>query len=497
MRRFLGILCSALVLLHCGGGGQREAGREIEVTLVNMVPRSLSAETNQDSEPFLTVDPTGHQRMVATAFTPNPFGTASHTSPVYVSQDGGASWTLNMILPSYSSETGTNDVTIAAGGSPLQLFGAMQRLPGEMCDGVLGPYEIAQTSDFETEVMSSIKSGRCVDQPFTQAIRIDGEQRVYVAGNRVHAPDGKSASVDVSLDGGRSFKTVYIESRATKTGDLPSVRVHPAPDGTVYGAFFHQTKSYTDSGGNATGTGSDLVVVRDDHGGAGTAPFQALVDPSGGVSGRKVVEDIFIPWNEDKLGQARMASTLTIAADPVDTSKVFIAWADGMVKPSPYTLHVRRSLDRGVTWSNDLLQVPGATCIALAVAANGTVGFLYHQLVGEGKEDQRWEVHVRQSRDGFESDDHDTLLATVPAWTPKKTFGPYLGDYNFMLSVGDEFRGVFSANNTPAEANFPQGVTYRRRADFARQTLLDSEGNEVDVSIDPFFFRIAVLGAGG
>ena len=44
------------------------------VHVVNMIPKSMSGETNQDSEPQLTINPENHRMMVGTAFTPDPGG---------------------------------------------------------------------------------------------------------------------------------------------------------------------------------------------------------------------------------------------------------------------------------------------------------------------------------------------------------------------------------------------------------------------------------------
>src|SRR3979490_145161 len=66
--------------------------------VVDLIPTSLSGETNQDSEPFLAVQTANPQVMVASAFTPNPVSSSSN-APVYVSQDGGNSWVLNAITP--------------------------------------------------------------------------------------------------------------------------------------------------------------------------------------------------------------------------------------------------------------------------------------------------------------------------------------------------------------------------------------------------------------
>jgi len=104
----------------------------------------------------------------------------------------------------------------------------------------------------------------------------------------------------------------------------------------------------------------------------------------------------------------------------------------------------------------------------------------------------RWVTRLERSRDGFATH-QDVVLADVPATTPVFQFLPYLGDYNGLLARGDVFLGIFSANNAPDSANFPQGVVYQRRVDFPTHRLLDGSGVAVAVSIDPFFFSVPVL----
>jgi hypothetical protein len=61
------------------------------------------------------------------------------------------------------------------------------------------------------------------------------------------------------------------------------------------------------------------------------------------------------------------------------------------------------------------------------------------------------------------------------------------------LSLGSDFYGIFSANNEPDPANFPNGVTYQRNYNFNNVQLLDTDGvTPVDPSIDPFFFRVSL-----
>src|SRR5207245_8957909 len=110
-----------------------------------------------------------------------------------------------------------------------------------------------------------------------------------------------------------------------------------------------------------------------------------------------------------------------------------------------------------------------ATDASLAVSSNGTVGLLYQQVTGAG-DASRWVTRLEQSRDGFATH-QDVVLATVPATTPTFQFLPYIGDYNCLLRRGNQLLGIFSANNMPDSANFPQGVVYQRRVAFATPPL--------------------------
>ena len=57
--------------------------------------------------------------------------------------------------------------------------------------------------------------------------------------------------------------------------------------------------------------------------------------------------------------------------------------------------------------------------------------------------------------------------------------------------VGRTFYGIFSGNNTPDLANFPQGVKYQRNANFATKQLFDLSGSTIVApSIDTFFYKI-------
>src|SRR5258708_27917637 len=95
------------------------------VTVVNMIPKSLSGETNQDSEPNLAVNPNNPNQIVGTAFTPNPSG--GSFAPIYVSSDGGQTWALNAIVPGASASFPTFDITMKFGGTSGVLYGGIIR----------------------------------------------------------------------------------------------------------------------------------------------------------------------------------------------------------------------------------------------------------------------------------------------------------------------------------------------------------------------------------
>jgi len=442
------------------------------ITVVNMIPRSLSAEIGQDSEPFLALHPSDTLLMAASAFTQNPGGPASPTAPIFISNNGGANWTLQNIVPSQGM---TGDITQAFDGANGDLYAGILRRPQGLLLNEL------VTADFLAPVTMTVQDARTqVDQPFVQATSVGGVDHIYV-GNNDFAAAPRTATVDVSLDGGTTWTSVRIETRNTSGQDGPSIRPTIANDSTVYAAFFGW-RSFVNSVAS-----SDVVVVRDDNGGAGVNPFRALVGTDG-QAGRRVVQNRTIRFsNAPTLGQERIGSTLSIAVQPTNSDVVYVGWADQV--GNAYTIHVRRSTDRGQTWSNnDLRTLSNATNVALAVADDGTVGLLYQQV-----NDNRWETHLEQSRDGFTTLDQDVILANVPVNNPRVRFLPYLGDYAFLLAANGQFHGVFSASNIPNLSNFPQGVSYQRIANFNAGTLQDRNGQPVAVSIDPFYFRAPVV----
>ena len=470
-----------------------------QVTLVNMVPQSRSAETNQDSEPTIDANPANPLQIAASAFTYDDLtGTKmlGPNAPIYVSLDGGLTWNVVMNVPSFvGAPFPTGDITLhfseTTKGTTNVLYTGILHAPDFNM-------RVLRSPDYRLAVPMTLLDTRVrnVDQPHTQAATVPsgpdaGKDRVYVGINNgwggVHP---QTATVDFSLDAGigaPAFNLALIEKRSTGTGGQDGFANVPAihSDGTVY-VVFYGWRSRTGA------TISDVVVERDHKWATGPNPFTDLIDTGDGVAGKRVVTQILIPFTI--MGQQRTgASNLSIAVDPRNSSRVYIAWADQPKGTTNQTLHVRRSTDRGVTWSNDLLTVPNAISPALAINSDGKVGFLYQQLAGLATAPApHWETHFVRTTDPDATtfDSPGLLLANTSATAPTPTFQPYLGDYDHVVAHDRDFYGIFSASNFPDKANFFPGVIYQRFVDWTTHTLFADAGHQrrVPISIDPFFF---------
>jgi hypothetical protein len=450
------------------------------VLLVNMISNEHSDETEQNSEPFLAVHPDG-QLLVGAAYT------FSDNPPLYVSQDAGWTWERRAIIPVGSVWS----QSFCFSGTGKTLYGAV--LGGAYSPESNPTLSVLETRDPSAEVpmkVISVLGSRegLADQPFIQA-RAFTADRIYV-GQNYFGPElasGQTASVRVSTDGGRRFRLLGVEARPTSVHDAPSVRPAIATDGTVYVAFIRWTSS-VGKRANMRPFRGDVVVTRDDEGAAGSKPFQSLKDSADGKPGRLVAQGRVFPFDM-MLGGQRVGSSLSLAVDPNDSSSLYIAWADLDPSTKAYTIHLRRSTDRGQNWSDDLLTVQSATNPALAVSSAGILGILYQAFVNGRKRDERWETHFQWSLGGY-SAWTDILLTSFPTTVGPKPVGqPYLGDKVHLLSLAGTFYGVFSAPNIPERKYFPQGVHFQRRHRDGK--LLSNNGRlKIAPSIDPYFFRV-------
>jgi hypothetical protein len=239
------------------------------IRIVNAVPNDHSNETNDDSEPSITVNPLNPHEMIITAFTPTEGGNPS--GPLFFSSDGGENWSLKFDIP---------------GGTTSDQSPAFARKSNELYMGILrgdnGKMNVIRSADPSTaSAFSSFDARSSIDQPWMEASTViggpdDGKDRIYVGYNDLgHTP--QSATIDICLDALASsptFTQVRLDPRSPSPQDSYEIRPVAHRDGTVYVAY----KSWTST--NSTSVTANVVVARDDNWGSGGSPFTGLKDPA-------------------------------------------------------------------------------------------------------------------------------------------------------------------------------------------------------------------------
>jgi hypothetical protein len=285
------------------------------ITVVNMIPKSSSGETNQDSEPSLAVNPANPLEIAGTAFTPSP-NAASPNSPVFFSIDGGHTWALKDII----SGTPVRDQTLRFASSGNLYAGVLWGGGGLTTIN----FDILRTNDFSgSNTMTLLARRQNDDQPFIQAATVTsgpgtGDDRIYVGSND-HAPPNIPSTMDYSLNAAIAAATTKTQVLETRVVSRDGFQTRPAihPNGTVYALYYALIGSPTSC---------DVVIVRDDNWASGASPFQALTDPGDSKAGLRIVTGINNPFLSLYIGQQRIGGDLSIAVDPNDSAKVYVCW---------------------------------------------------------------------------------------------------------------------------------------------------------------------------
>lgn len=472
--------------------------------IVDVIPGSMSGESRQDVGASIAVNPNNTNEIVIAALTADPNG--GPNAPVFVSTDGGTTWSAKTIVPG-NGPTGTNGITVKYARTSNELYAGIVKgnAPNELAI-------LRTTNPAAGAVMTSLDSGGEVEQPYVAATTVlsgpdAGKDRLYVGLNDLTGANqwssGLTSSIRQTMDAKSSapvFNSIPLDRRAKTPGALqdltpprngPQVRPAVHKDGTVY-AVFYSWKTWADSGQVIALVTSDVVVVRDDSWGQSADPYGSLLDSGDGQAGQRVAKNVPLEFN-GTLGFERVGGDLSIAVDPTNSSVVYVAWQEWQEgsgsQPDIFWLQLRRSVDRGQTWSKaGLSPIPNAKSPGLAVNDKGQVGLIYQQLTGSGNS-QRWETHLAFSENSIQWS--DTVLATVIAtnYTP---FYAFVGDYTNIMTVGNNFYGVFCAFNNPASKYWPQGVTFQRNHNY-NALFGNDDLTPVAPSIDPFFFETAFI----
>ena len=463
---------------------------------VDIIPFGDSSEVKENSEPSLAVDPLDPRQIIAGAFAYNFLHIPDIQQPYFKSTDGGSTWNNYGTIP----HTDKSLAWLQDGSAALTaaLWPFSQFPPG-------GPGIFTysgSTFDSNFSAKSPFKNGSGnLDQPW---IRTGPSDHVYVSLNDTSRAgpglggtgDGKSASVLVSTDGGTNYSPVTIDKVGTAYQDGPSTRTAVNGD-TVYALFVRWDRQLPDTPDGDKRYTSSLVIDRSDDGGADS--FGAI----GGGNGVQVAAftDVFSTSFDTSLsmGANRDGSEIAIAVDPNNKNRVVVAYGNSDPNfNNRYQLNVVESTDGGVTWSNTpLFTTPSLVRSAepgLAILANGTVGLLYNSY---DPTTDTFTQHLLTTSDDF-GNTNDLILGTEKNGIPSPEMEPYLGDFFDLTGIGNTFYGIFSASNADdgTKALFAN-VTFNRNFTGTPGTssfqLIDTSGNKVDSSIDPFFFSYTIL----
>jgi hypothetical protein len=447
--------------------------------VVDIIPEALSGETNTNSEPNLAVNPANPSQIAASAYLPEPMG--GNKSSILISTNGGTTWSCRSTVPLADM---TCDVTLRFDG----LFGMLYLTAlNDNWDFLICRSDKLAKRRMDDSPFRQSQSG--FDQPYIAAATINQRDRVFIGANNWDGPPGRTAAVVRSLDGTANspnidFTSVPIEFAAPPPPrDNAEIRPAISADGRKVYAVFNRLISI--NGDRRVG---DVILVRDDDGGnSGPASFTALKDANG-VAGFPVVKArtfLFDPL----LGGDRLGGDLAIAVDPRNAETVYLVW--GEILDNQPALRVIRSNNGGQQWSGILHTIRNAKNPGLAINNNGTLAFLYQQVVTNPGGKESWLTQVELTKDDFQSANPPLTLSRFPAVELDSISGqPRLGDYLHLMAVGDAFYGIFSASNVPDQSRFPYGVIFQRHKNLATKKLLGQGGNEVSSSVDPFFFRV-------
>jgi carboxypeptidase Taq len=279
----------------------------MSVKIFDIIPVGDSAESAQNSEPSLAVNPNNPMQIIAGSFAVD--------TPFFLTTDGGTTWSVYAILVN-------NDKSLAwkTDGS------------GFLASTLKPTTRVRNSYDIPTYSGTVSGSGfgapidifapnrpDFLDQPW---VRTGPSNHVYVAYNNLNnygtaLGQGKTASVNFSADGGNTFTPFVIDRVGQASGgpgqDAPAVRL--AVNGSTVYAVFVRWDSLVEDDTAGSRYRSHVVVVRSDN--AGADSFTAL--GTGGIG--SVVAQTIAPFsNTDNssltLGQERTGSDLAIAVDP-------------------------------------------------------------------------------------------------------------------------------------------------------------------------------------
>jgi len=342
---------------------------------------------------------------------------------------------------------------------------------------------------------------------------------------------GQSATVLVCNDGvaavanRNNFTPVLIETQPQFDKNPAGIRLAAHDSGKVYAIFY---RVITRLRSPLVAEQCNVILVRDDD--FGRSQFRNLTTTDitdSAISGAVIADSITLPMHFLSGpqfgfldGNRITGSDLAIAVDPDNSNHIFAAWCSlertTAGEPDAYTLHFRHNTNSGLgEWlsiSERLDNLKNAFNPAIAITNDGRVGFLYQQLT----DDSLWETHfvmaqmrVEQANRNVAERNFNPIRDTVLSRFHRNELTAiqnasrrHLSDYLDLQAVRNTFYGVFAAINAPdssasndiRNSRFPSGRPRYQRDQTRLVRNRPGERAAVNLSIDPFFFRIDHIG---
>jgi hypothetical protein len=451
--------------------GMADAGPVTTINLlVDVIPFSQSGEQQQNSEPSIGVNPNNPNQMISGAFTSifnaNPLNS---TTPFWISNNGGTTWADFGSLQALDKSIAFN------GSTPLAatLHGIGPFPPPTQ----IQTFSSTNGISFNNTLNTFNATGNDIDQPW---IRTGPNNHVYVAFNNLNGfPNAKSASLNVSTDGGSTYVTRVLETVTPGAGqDGPSVR-QAINGNTVYAVFTRWNTLLTTTSGGERFASQEIVVKSTDGGVTFSAGTQAATPIAVFTTSTNSL---------NSLGQERIGSDNAIAVSRTNANRVVIAYADSPTIGA-IQVHVAESTDGGATWANKLTTPTGVRSAtpAITILDDGQVVLLYNSY---DPQTNRLSQHLISTSDDFATTTEKILGDETNAF-PLAQFDPYVGDFTDLISIGDTFYGIFSASNADdgTLANFLlNGPQLYQRCTVGTPGAAGFHLCDAAFSIDPYFF---------
>ncbi|HEU4713854.1 MAG TPA: sialidase family protein [Pyrinomonadaceae bacterium] len=433
-------LACGLLLSFC-------AGLISAQTLVNVATDATDPRNLPDVEPSIAINPLNPREIVIATFSEK--WKATQGAPIWRSQDGGATWEKIFVIPRPPSlRSGPGDQFVAYDSSG-KLFLSQLDHPAGIGDTPFN-YIYRQNGSVTSNFIPGKEFGD--DQPLIEVHREGGP-----CANRIYSPWLEVRARPVSRE--RSMVTHSRDSGATVTtivggehagAGTRTTRLTIAPDGGVY--IFYKTRLGTSTSNFEPAT---FRVARSDDCGVtwtGLGGGGVPVHPEAQVQTWFTKQ--FGNPGKGKVNRAR-SSDGWIAADPSD-GDIYAAYvsrdASGFGQ-----IYVARSTNRGATWvSRRVTDGRNHSAFpALAVAANGTIGFLYIDYDDSGPRTIFRHRFARSFDNGATWTDL-TLQSMDPDRTNNYPNEFIWGDYEGLTAAGNTFFGVFTGESLPGKRTLLQ-----------------------------------------